>query len=163
MVSELPIGRKAIGFKWALRRKLNAQGEGIRYKARLTVKGCAQKPGIDFTDIFAPVARQAPCRLFLAKSVSLGFGISQSDVTAAFPNAPLSEIIFMKPPPELAVPAGSYLRLNKALYGLKQSSREWNEMISKWFIAHGFVQCISDSCLFTRGSPNDGYYLMVLC
>ncbi|MCI29892.1 potassium transporter 12, partial [Trifolium medium] len=54
---ELPHDKKTIGVKWVYKVKLNPKGEITRHKARLVVKGFVQKEGIDFKEIFAPVAR----------------------------------------------------------------------------------------------------------
>ncbi|GMJ16253.1 hypothetical protein HRI_005294500 [Hibiscus trionum] len=56
-LSELPKGHEAIGVKWIFKKKKNARGEVVRYKARLVVKGYKQKHGIDYDEVFAPVAR----------------------------------------------------------------------------------------------------------
>jgi hypothetical protein len=47
-IHELPSGRKALLYKWVLKKKYDIYNKLI-YKARLTVKGCSQRPGIDFT------------------------------------------------------------------------------------------------------------------
>ena len=47
-----------IGIKWVFRNKLNKQGEVIRNKARLVTQGYNQQEGIDYTETFAPVARE---------------------------------------------------------------------------------------------------------
>eukprot|EP00253_Pinus_taeda_P035263 PITA_35263 len=54
---ELPAGRKPIGSKWVFTKKTNAEGKVDKYKARLVEKGYSQVSGIDFGDIFSPVAR----------------------------------------------------------------------------------------------------------
>eukprot|EP00253_Pinus_taeda_P008609 PITA_08609 len=53
---ELPVGRKAIGSKWVFKKKTNAEGKVEKYKVRLVAKGYSQVLGIDFGDIFSPVA-----------------------------------------------------------------------------------------------------------
>ncbi|GKA66171.1 retrovirus-related pol polyprotein from transposon TNT 1-94 [Tanacetum coccineum] len=48
-------GRKPIGNKWVYKIKKNGDDQVERYRARLVVKGYAQKEGIDFNGIFSPV------------------------------------------------------------------------------------------------------------
>eukprot|EP00253_Pinus_taeda_P031431 PITA_31431 len=56
---ELPAGRKPIGSKLVFKKKANAEGKVEKYKARLVEKGYSQVPGIDFGDIFSPVAKDS--------------------------------------------------------------------------------------------------------
>lgn len=60
---ELSAGRKPIGRKWVFKKKTNAEGKVEKYKARLVAKGYSQVPGIDFGDIFSPVAKVTSIRL----------------------------------------------------------------------------------------------------
>nr|GEY34621.1 putative ribonuclease H-like domain-containing protein [Tanacetum cinerariifolium] len=50
-------GKRAIGTKWILKNKRDARGIVCRNKARLVAQGHRQEEGIDYTDVFAPVAR----------------------------------------------------------------------------------------------------------
>jgi hypothetical protein len=145
------IPKKAIKYKWVLKMKVDMFNKLI-YKARLTAKGYSQKPGIDFNETFSPVARFVSIRLILALSVRERFILWQYDVESAFPNAPLEDNIhiYMEPPEELNLSKGSFLRLRRALYGLKQASREWNILISNYLISLGFIQLISDSCVYKQ-------------
>eukprot|EP00253_Pinus_taeda_P012255 PITA_12255 len=54
---EFPAGRKPIGSKWVFKKKKNEEGKLEKYKAHLVAKGYSQVPGIDFGDIFSPVAK----------------------------------------------------------------------------------------------------------
>ncbi|KAH9782974.1 hypothetical protein KPL71_009140 [Citrus sinensis] len=62
----LPRGRKAIGNKWVYKIKRDSNDQVERYRARLVVKGYAQKEGIDFNEIFSPVVRLTTVRVVLA-------------------------------------------------------------------------------------------------
>jgi hypothetical protein len=53
-IVRLPEGEKAIGSGWVFRIKRNADGSIERYKGRFVAKGFSQRPGLDFTEVFAP-------------------------------------------------------------------------------------------------------------
>ncbi|GJX53781.1 zinc finger, CCHC-type containing protein [Tanacetum coccineum] len=65
-LTTLPPNQKAIGLKWVFKTKRDAKGNIIKYKARLVAKGYVQEQGIDFDEVFAPVARIETVRLILA-------------------------------------------------------------------------------------------------
>ncbi|GJR89899.1 putative ribonuclease H-like domain-containing protein [Tanacetum coccineum] len=54
---DLPHGKKAIGTKWVFRNKKDQRGIVVRNKARLVAQGHRQEEGIDYDEVFAPVAR----------------------------------------------------------------------------------------------------------
>jgi hypothetical protein len=65
-LTSLPAGHIAIGLKWVLKVKRDENDEVVRHKARLVVKGYVQRAGIDFDEVFAPVARIESVRVMLA-------------------------------------------------------------------------------------------------
>lgn len=83
-LTTLPTGAKAIGVKWIYKTKLNELGDVDKFKARLVVKGYAQEYGVDYTEVFAPVARMDTVRMIIALAAQKGWGIYQLDVKSAF-------------------------------------------------------------------------------
>ena len=65
-LTTLPAGHKPIGLKWVYKLKKNTEGDVIKHKARLVAKGYVQRQGINFEEVFAPVARLDTVRVILA-------------------------------------------------------------------------------------------------
>ncbi|GJV54278.1 putative ribonuclease H-like domain-containing protein, partial [Tanacetum coccineum] len=76
--------KRPIGTKWIFRNKKDERGIVIRNKARLVAQGYTQEEGIDYDDVFAPVARIKAIRLFLAYASFMGIMVYQMDVKSAF-------------------------------------------------------------------------------
>ena len=70
---ELSAGRKPIGRKWVLKKKMNVEGKVEKYKARLVAKIYSQVTGIDFGDIFSHVAKVTSIRLLLSVATAFDF------------------------------------------------------------------------------------------
>eukprot|EP00253_Pinus_taeda_P029183 PITA_29183 len=100
---ELLAGRKPIGSKWVFKKKTNAKGKVEKYKAWLVAKGYSQESGIDFSDIFSPVAKVASIILLLSISTTFDFEVEQMDVKTTFLHGDLEEEIYMKQPEGFAV------------------------------------------------------------
>ncbi|GKE75661.1 putative ribonuclease H-like domain-containing protein, partial [Tanacetum coccineum] len=81
---DLPNGKRAIGTKWVFRNKKDERGIVIRNKSRLVVQGYTQEEGINYDEVFAPVARIKAIRLFLAYALFKDFVVYQMDVKSAF-------------------------------------------------------------------------------
>nr|GEU70122.1 hypothetical protein [Tanacetum cinerariifolium] len=77
---DLPQGKRAIGTKWVYRNKKDERGIVTRNKARLVAQGHIQEEGINYEEVFAPVARIEAIRLFLAYASFMGFMVYQMDI-----------------------------------------------------------------------------------
>jgi hypothetical protein len=98
IIVDRPQGKKTVESRWVLRTKFKKDGSVDRRKARLVAKGFTQKPGIDFNETFAPVARLGSIRLFMAIAVELGLQVHQLDFTSAYLNGEIEEEVFMEVP-----------------------------------------------------------------
>ncbi|GJT15458.1 putative ribonuclease H-like domain-containing protein [Tanacetum coccineum] len=70
----------------------------IRNKARLVAQGHRQEEGIDYKEVFAPVARIEAIRLFLAYISFMGFLVYQMDVNIAFLYGTIEEEVYVTQP-----------------------------------------------------------------
>ena len=77
---DLPPRKFAVGCKWVFKTKTCADGSVERYKARLVVKGFAQKYGIDYEETFALFARLTSVKSLLAVAVVRHWQLFQMDV-----------------------------------------------------------------------------------
>jgi hypothetical protein len=79
--------------------KRNADGSVERFKARLVAQGYyAQSQGIDYEEVFAPVARYNSIRTLLAVANVCNWDIHQKNVKTAFLQGELEEEIYLKQP-----------------------------------------------------------------
>ena len=83
-LTDLSKGAKSLGVKWVYKTKLNEFGKVEKYKARLVVKGYAQQHGVDYEEVYAPVARMDTVRMILALAAQKSWSVFQLDVKSAF-------------------------------------------------------------------------------
>jgi hypothetical protein len=77
--------------------KKDELGAVIKHKARLIARGFVQQEGIDYDDVFAPMARmESVCVLALAAQE--GWQVHHMDVKSAFLNGNLKEVYVHQPP-----------------------------------------------------------------
>ncbi|RVX12019.1 Retrovirus-related Pol polyprotein from transposon TNT 1-94 [Vitis vinifera] len=95
-LTDLPKGGKTIGVKWVYKTKFNENGEVEKHKARFVAKGYTQRFGVDYTEVFAPVARMETIRLVVALAAQRGWFIYQLDVKSAFLHGELNEEVFVE-------------------------------------------------------------------
>ena len=149
----LPHGHRPIGLKWVFKVKRDEAGMIIKHKARLIAKGYVQQEGVDFDEVFAPVARMESIRMLLAVAAQEGWLVHHMDVKSAFLNGELKEEVYVRQPPGFAAAGheGKVLKLEKALYGLRQAPRAWNTKLDASLRKLGFAPCASEHGMYTRG------------
>jgi hypothetical protein len=93
----------------------------VKYKARLVAKGYAHKQGVDYEEVFAPVARLETVRLILALATQGKWEVHDIDVKSTFLNGDLVEEVYVHQPPgfQNSKYPGKVMKLRKALCGLK--------------------------------------------
>ncbi|GJZ73929.1 putative ribonuclease H-like domain-containing protein [Tanacetum coccineum] len=96
---DLPKEKRAIGTKWVYKNKKDNRGIVVRNKARLVVQGYTQEKGIDYDEVFAPVARIKAIRLILAHASFVGLITYQMDVKSAFLYGTIEEEVYVCQPP----------------------------------------------------------------
>jgi hypothetical protein len=79
-----------------LRNANNEQGHVVKHKVRLVAKGYVQRQGVDYEEVFAPVAQMESVRVMLAVAAHHGWIVHHMDVKSAFLNGDLAEEVFMK-------------------------------------------------------------------
>jgi transposase InsO family protein len=146
----LPPNRKAIKSRWVFKTKLNPDGTIDKYKARLVVKGFAQKAGVDYDQTFSPVAKSGTIRSVIAVAANEGMELLQFDVSTAFLYGELQEEIYMAQPEGYNDGTTKVCKLLRSLYGLKQAPRCWNRRIGEFLKSQGFNPSEADPCLFIK-------------
>ncbi|GJU17835.1 putative ribonuclease H-like domain-containing protein [Tanacetum coccineum] len=149
---DLPNGKRPIGTKWVFRNKKDERGIVIKNKARLVAQGYTQEEGIDYDEVFAPVARIEAIRLFLAYASFKDFVVYQMDVKSAFLYGKIEEEVYVCQPPGFEDPdfPDRVYKVEKALYGLHQAPRAWYETLSTYLLDNGFQRGKIDKTLFIR-------------
>jgi hypothetical protein len=123
MLVELPPGCKAVKSKWVFKHKADGH-----FHAHLVAKGFMQIFGIDYNEMFSPVAQFESLQLLLALAMLEDWEIHQMDIKSAFFNGLLDKEIYMKQPQgfiDLDHPHKVCL-LKKVIYRLKQALHAWN-------------------------------------
>ncbi|GKE42518.1 putative ribonuclease H-like domain-containing protein [Tanacetum coccineum] len=133
---DLPKGHRAIGTKWVYRNKKDERGIVVRNKARLVAQGHTQEEGIDYDEVFAPVARIEAIRIFLAYASFMGFTVYQMDVKSAFLYGQIEEEVYVC-----------------------QAPRAWYDTLATYLLSNGFQRGKIDQTLFIKSQK--GHILLV--
>nr|GEZ39512.1 hypothetical protein [Tanacetum cinerariifolium] len=108
--------------------KKDERGIVIKNKSRLVAQGHTQEEGIDYEEVFAPLARIEAIRMFLAYASFMGFPVYQMYVKSAFLYGTIKEEVYVCQPPGFEDPKNpdKVYKAVTALYGLHQAPRAWS-------------------------------------
>ncbi|GJS62075.1 putative ribonuclease H-like domain-containing protein [Tanacetum coccineum] len=111
-----------------------------------------QEEGIDYDEVFAPVARIEAIRLFLAYASFKDFVVYQMDVKSAFLYGKIEEEVYVCQPPGFEDPdfLDRVYKVEKALYGLHQAPKAWYETLSTYLLDNGFQRRKINKTLFIK-------------
>ena len=159
----LPKGGKAIQSKWVYSTKTDVDQNVTRHRARLVAKGFTQREGIDYDEVFAPVAKYSTLHFLLALATEEALSMLQLDVKASFLNGTLEEELYLSRPEGFIVKGTEHLvyRLFKALYGLKQASRAWHAAIDLLLNELGFYNSTTDTSLYVMVRDGNRIFILV--
>nr|GEY25240.1 putative ribonuclease H-like domain-containing protein [Tanacetum cinerariifolium] len=154
---DLPFGKRAIGTKWVYRNKKDERGIVVRNKARLVTQGHTQEEGIDYEEVFAPLARIEAIRLFLAYASFMSFMVYQMDVKSAFLYGTIEEEVYVCQPSGFEDPdhPDKVYKVVKTLYGLHQAPRAWYKTLATYLLENGFQKGTIDPALFIKKQKGD--------
>ncbi|GKE46636.1 putative ribonuclease H-like domain-containing protein, partial [Tanacetum coccineum] len=132
-------------------------GRASTIQARLVAQGYTQQEGIEYDEVFAPVARIEAIRLFLAYASFKDFVVYQMDVKSAFLYGKIKEEVYVCQPPGFEDPDfhDRVYKVEKALYGLHQAPRAWYETLSTYMLDNGFQRGKIDKTLFIKRHKGD--------
>ncbi|GJV54280.1 putative ribonuclease H-like domain-containing protein [Tanacetum coccineum] len=127
------------------------------------LKDPSWEEGIDYEEVFAPVARIKAIRLFLAYASYMGFTVYQMDVKSAFLYGIIDEEVYVMQPPgfqDSQFPDKVY-KVVKAMYGLHQAPKAWYGTFSKYLLDNVFQRGTIDQTLFIRKHKRQFFLIQV--
>ena len=152
-----PSNKNIVGNRWIFKVKRNSDGTVDRFKARLVAQGYSQTEGIDYDEVFSPVARYTSIRSLLALATVKDWHVHQMDVKTAFLQGSIDTEIFMEQPVGYVNKSkpNHVCKLQKSIYGLKQAARCWNLEIDTFLQSNGYTKCSSDGCIYIKSHKQE--------
>ena len=153
-IALLPKGRRLLGCRLVLKRKVDKHGNLASYKGRCVIQGHTQKEGVDYGRLFQPVAALSTLRNQCCFAVQRSQDLKSFDFEQAFVQAEPDQDVFIRwlpgirPMIDKDTGRETCLKAEKAQYGLKQSPRCWGLKLHHFLVAEGFVRSDTDSCLY---------------
>lgn len=146
-----------IGTRWVCRNKLDVDGNVLRNKVILIVKGYNQHEVIDFDETYALASILEAIGMLLALSCIMNFKIFQMDVKSAFLNGYIQEEVYIYQSYgfiNFTFPYHAF-KIKNALYGLKQAPKVWYDQLSKFLLENKFQRGQVDKTFSIKKTEHD--------
>ena len=120
--------------------------------------------GKSYTETFAAAAKTPSVQVVLANVACQDCEIHHVDIKSTYLNAPLKEMVYMKPPPRALKPGeeGKVCRLLKGIYGLHQAGRRWYKEMSRVLMQElEFKRSAVDQSVFYFRNENEHTIIVV--
>jgi hypothetical protein len=159
--SSIPPGTRLLTWKDVYKLKTGPDGRPAKYKARFTIRGCAQSAE-QYGDITAYVFSLRSLRIICALVAHYDWEFKQLDVDAAYLHGDLKEELYAVAPKGLGIPSDHAVKLKKTIYGLKQAAHEWQQKLFRELTKLKYEPLRwSDRCMFIRRLDN-GRMLIIM-
>eukprot|EP00253_Pinus_taeda_P027121 PITA_27121 len=147
-----PQDKIVVTSKWLCKIKHGADQSVEMYKARFVAQGFSQKEGVDYDEIFAPVARYTIICSIIALSALHRWNLHQMDVKTTFLHGSIKEEVYVEQPEgfEIHNRESHVCWLKKSLYGLNQAPQAWYERINSYLMKLGFTRSEADLNLYFK-------------
>nr|GEV01920.1 hypothetical protein [Tanacetum cinerariifolium] len=138
-------------------KKISQALEDESWADAIQEEGHRQEEGIDYDEVFAPVAMIKAIRIFLAFASYMGFIVYQMDVKSTFLYGKINKKVYVFQPPGFIDPKfpNKVYKVIKALYGLHQAPRAWYATLSTFLVQSGYRRGLTDKTLFIKKDKKD--------
>ncbi len=150
-MEDLPRGTKVYQsiVNWTSKTNL---GVYVKTKCRICFGG--HQYNKNYSDTFAPTVNFCTVLVIICLSAMFGWFMGSLDYSQAYLNADIDEICVMQAP--IAVREYNsqgkeyFWKMKKAIYGHPKASRLWAECLHKKLLELGYVQFLTDQCVYGR-------------
>jgi hypothetical protein len=160
--SDIPVGIRLLTWKDIYKLKFGSNALPLKYKARFTIRGCAQSPD-QYGDVSAAVFTHRSLRVVCALVAHYDWEFKQLDAISAYLQGNLKEQLYAVAPKGLGIPSDKAVQLLKPIYGLRQAGHEWQEKLFAELRKLNYEQLRwVDKCIFIRRLPKPGDRCLVI-
>jgi hypothetical protein len=158
-----PKNKDVVSSKWLYKIKHVADESIEKHKARFVARGFSQKEGIDYEEMFSPVARYTSMRTIIALAAKMKWKLHWMDVNTTFLNGVIKDEVYIERPQVFGVEDRKthVCRLKKALYGLRQAPKAWYGRIDSFLTSLGFTKSKADSNLYFKVMNDEPVILLL--